>query len=224
MSTVKEIIDILLEIPGTVAIKSGVMLEADKLEIYPILKLQQDRSDAVLSMIEFEAEHEDLIDDMIVDYAVGLGDDKTASLRETVRIWTEGTLPVLRHLVSDNLEGVLPVEKGKIEALTESGDTLVWDVTIGPLQGVGLTSSTATTSQALINVLRPQLEPLLANPEDIWVRAVVTRADEHIDVDCVLNNRAWTDGYQELFKWVMDWDDCDGLQMRRQFMYFKLVK
>ena len=229
MSTVKEIIDILLDmIPGTKAIPSGVLLESENLEIYPDLKFQEKREDAVLTLIEFEAEHEDLIEDMVVDFAVGLGEDNEGSVREATRVWVEGTLPVLRNFINPNVQDALPIEKGRIDVEAKDGEKQAWNVLLGPLQGVGLGApefaDDKNFSQKIITVLRPAIEPLLMRQDDMWIRAVITKYENNIDIDCGLNHKGWAEGYELLHKWADSWGECKELQMRRQFIYFSLEK
>ena len=222
---VEGLIKICLEmIPGTKAIKSGVLLESENLEIYPLIKMQEERDGAYITMLEFEAEHDDKIDDMIVDYATALGESEEESIREATRVWVEGTLPVIRNFLNNDVQDSLPVEKGQIQVGTESGEVLQWTAYVGALQGVGLENACPASQQALINILRPQLEPLLAVKADVWVRAVITQYGENYDIDCMLNNQNWPNGFEELYKWTQSWEPSEGLQMRRQFIYFKLEK
>ncbi len=215
------IIDFLLEIPGTVKSAEEASVEKDGFSISAEIANSKAMEEVHVVMVTFRISHPSLLPEGVDDFSVATGRDESGALREAIKIWVEGALTVFLHLDKSNCNCSL-VEEMELASLTENGDPVVWDLLRGPLQSMGEASTEELKGSfehnVMLHYMLNDITGELNRNEALWVRAVITKSGDEISGDCYINNQFWEEGLRSLYYWADTWGHCEAPQVRRQFM------
>lgn len=211
--------DLLLGIRSSIPFNKGVKLSKEGFVILP----NCEESDATCCdskiTIHFSVHHDELLPTSLEDSVCGSGDTIEQAIGNAVRLWVEGTLPVLHYLHHGPAE-LSRVTKIAFTSKINNAPVRNYDLICGPLQNDMKRpkgKEAPEKESKIIEALQDPLASHLQEEETFCIIANVAKKGEVIHSQCLVNNERWSEGSEALHYWAERWGICNPPKVQKQF-------
>lgn len=211
--------DILLGIKSSVPYKNGVKLETEGFIIIPNQIDLRNNSHETEVTLGFCVHHDTLLPSSIEDTIYALGESTEQAIGNAIRLWVEGTLPVLHYLHHGPME-LSSVTKIALSSRINSTSVQTYELICGPVQNdtkEARKKETPEKESKIIEALQDPLSSHLQEEETFCIVANITKKGEEIRTQCTINNEAWSAGSEALHYWADHWGFCNTPKVQKQF-------
>lgn len=210
--------DMLLGIKFSVPHKEGVRLTNEGFEIYPMLHTQEKSDKEITACISFTVLHNSLLTTPMHDRVKASGETIEQALGNGVRLWVEGTLPVLHYLHHGPKE-LSKVTKIELTSKVDDMEPHRFELICGPLQNDFREVKKKSDLDEETPILEAIQDPLSTHPFDdsiVSIVAQVSKKGKDIQTICTLNDKEWDAGSEALTYWAEKWGPCNPPKVKKQ--------
>lgn len=210
--------DILLGIKSSIPHNNGIKLVDEGYIITPFnINLQEGKKEIEVNL-QFRVQHNSLLPTPLEDSIHGSGKSIEQALGNAVRLWVEGTLPVLHYLHHG------PKELSKVTKIAfssqEDDRAHNFDLICGPLQNdtkLAKSIESPENESQIIEALQGPLSSHLTAEGTLCIVAHVSKNGKDIKSSCTINNKEWSEGSEALYYWADRWGVCNPPKIQKQF-------
>jgi len=158
------------------------------------------------------------------EYSYGVGLDDDAAALNALEKWIALDLPVLTEAISGQLR-----QCQRWEFETDKTNDMVmtagkWEIYVGPLSYMaGEEGAQPCCNSCLLTMSLPSLFPVVtATPMSCAVKIVASKSEDgETSADCRRNGEDLPDVIKSIAEAARAWPQAPGVQLRRQYVYFK---